>query len=229
MYNIPVQANDDRNAGCTIHVFWQAPDENRLVTAWYGRGTRVLDFSNPERPRELAWFIPTDAETWSAKPHNGYIYAGDTVRGLDVFRYTGEGWPATSGAAEIQRARQQGASADKGTISTTQQPGARRSNIGRESFVTYVRVPKAKRKKVLLTTSFYDKKGNLVQRLRSRAKSGSTKRLRMTVAGLAGRYRYTVRRGNGGKLLRRSSFRVRADENTRVQLREGETLVCQIR
>lgn len=107
-FNIPAQPNDPL-AGCTIHVFWQAPDQDRLVTAWYGRGTRIVDFSDPARPRQLGWYIPTQADTWSAKPHNGYIYAGDIVRGLDVLRYTGDdGWPANAGPAEVQRAEEQG-------------------------------------------------------------------------------------------------------------------------
>ncbi len=110
-FNLPAQTNPSPNEGCTAHVFWQAPDENRLVVAWYGRGTRIVDFSDPANPRELGHFIPTQTETWSAKPHKGYIFAGDTVRGLDVLEYTGEDcarWPTTSGAAEVQRARYQG-------------------------------------------------------------------------------------------------------------------------
>ena len=113
-YNIPAQANDNTDAGCTSHVFWQAPNENRMVIAWYGRGTRVFDFSNPDAPVEVGHFIPTGAETWSAKPHKGYIFAGDTIRGLDVLEYTGEKcsrWPTIAGAAEVQRARYQGTSA----------------------------------------------------------------------------------------------------------------------
>lgn len=106
-FNIPAQPNDTL-AGCTIHVFWQAPDQDRLVTAWYGRGTRIVDYSDPARPRQLGYFVPTEADTWSAKPHNGYIYAGNIRRGLDVLRYTGEGWPATAGAAEVQRGEEQG-------------------------------------------------------------------------------------------------------------------------
>lgn len=113
-YNIPVQNNPSENEGCTSHVFWQAPDENRMVIAWYGRGTRVFDFADPAKPVEVGHFIPTDSETWSAKPHKGYIFTGDTVRGMDVLEYTGEAcerWPKTSGAAEVQRARYQGTTA----------------------------------------------------------------------------------------------------------------------
>ena len=116
-FNITPQNNPSASEGCTSHVFWQAPNENRMVIAWYGRGTRVVDFSNPAAPVEIGHFIPTGAETWSAKPHKGYIFAGDTVRGLDVLEYTGEKcerWPTTAGAAEVQRARYQGTTAPEG-------------------------------------------------------------------------------------------------------------------
>jgi hypothetical protein len=106
-FNIPSQANNDPQNGCTIHVFWQAPDQDRLVTAWYGRGVRVVDFSDARNPRELGHYIPAGTNMWAAKPHNGYIVTGDLTRGLDILRYTGEGWPANAGAAEVQRARQQ--------------------------------------------------------------------------------------------------------------------------
>lgn len=110
-YNLPAQANESADEGCTAHVFWQAPDENRMVVAWYGRGTRIVDFSKPNAPVELGNFIPTNGDTWSAKAHKGFIFTGDIVRGMDVLEYTGEKcerWPTTSGAAEIQRARYQG-------------------------------------------------------------------------------------------------------------------------
>ena len=118
VFNIPAQPNASDEQGCTAHVFWQAPDENRLTVAWYGRGTRIVDFSNPADPKELGHFIPKGAETWSAKPHKGYIFTGDTVRGMDVLEYTGEDcskWPTTSGAAEVQRDRYQGATAPAAT------------------------------------------------------------------------------------------------------------------
>ena len=114
-FNIPAQANEPAQvlaeAGCTSHVFWQALDQNRFVIAWYGRGTRVVDFSDPASPRQLAFFVPTGADTWSAKPHRGFIFTGDMVRGMDVLLYKGENgraWPTTSGPADIQRALVQG-------------------------------------------------------------------------------------------------------------------------
>ncbi len=115
IFNIPPEANEPAQvsdeAGCTSHVFWQAPDQNRFTIAWYGRGTRVVDFSNPGKPRQIGWFVPLGSNTWSAKPHRGFIFASDQARGMDVLRYRGEGcdaWPTTSGNAEDQRARTQG-------------------------------------------------------------------------------------------------------------------------
>ncbi len=114
-FNIPVQPNEPdqvaAEAGCTSHVFWQALDQSRFVIAWYGRGTRVVDFSDPANPRQLASFIATGADTWSAKPHRGFIFTGDIIRGMDVLLYKGEGgkaWPTSSGPADIQRALTQG-------------------------------------------------------------------------------------------------------------------------
>ena len=98
---------------CTAHVFWPAPDQNRLVNAWYSEGARILDFSDPANVKQLGWF-KSSAEGqmyWSAKPHRGYIFATDMANGLDIMRYTGEGgakWPATAGPAEVQRSQWQG-------------------------------------------------------------------------------------------------------------------------
>jgi hypothetical protein len=107
IFNITLQPNEPdqvaAQAGCTSHVFWQAPDQNRMTIAWYGRGTRIVDFSDPANPTQLGFFLPTGGDTWSAKPHRGFIFTGDIVRGMDVLRYTGEGWPNTSGPAELQR------------------------------------------------------------------------------------------------------------------------------
>ena len=123
-YNLPLQTGDIDpvlGQGCTIHIYWQAPDENRIVVSWYGKGSRVVDFSNPAKAKEIGWFIPDGADTWSAKPHNGYIFTGDIARGFDVLRYTGEDgerWPSTAGPAEVQRAKWQGAPRPAGAKQT---------------------------------------------------------------------------------------------------------------
>ena len=232
VFNIPYQPNEDPEAGCTIHVFWQAPDQNRLVTAWYGRGTRVVDFSDPANPKQLAYFIPTGADTWSAKPHNGYIFSGDIIRGLDVFRYTGEGgakWPATAGPAEVQRARQQGAAPPNPTGSGRpgggQQQGPR-TRTGRKAFTRHVRIPNGRDKKVTLVMSFYDSKKRLQTRLRLRTRDGRVARIRAQAAGLSGHYRYKIRLGDRGRMLATGVVRIRKDDQTRVQLPPGQRMVC---
>jgi hypothetical protein len=245
-FNIPYQANEEPSAGCTIHVFWQAPDENRMVTAWYGRGTRIVDYSNPAEPRELGHFIPTGSDTWSAKPHRGYIFTGDILRGMDVLRYTGEGaarWPATSGPAEVQRARIQGASPPHPTGDQQPTPGGQpgggqpapggqaqgpRLRVGRRVFTKHVRVPDVPRKrKTELVLSFYKKSG-LVTRVRLRTRDARVARLSTQVAGLAGHYRYTIRHGDRGKILGSGIVRVKRSDTTRVDLPQGQDLICRV-
>lgn len=108
-YNAPTNVN---TGACVAHVFWQAPDENRLTQAYYRTGAFVVDFSDPANAKTLGWFLPDGgAEYWSNKPHNGYLYASNMEGSLDILRYTGEGgkrWPATAGPAEVQRAARQG-------------------------------------------------------------------------------------------------------------------------
>lgn len=231
IFNIPYQPNEDPAAGCTIHVFWQAPNENRLVTAWYGRGTRVVDFSDPANPKQLAWYVPTGADTWSAKPHRGYIFAGDIVRGLDVFKYTGEGgsaWPATAGPAELQRARVQGAAPPNPTGQGVGggPKGGKRTKAGRTAFTKHVRIPNGRDKKVTLVLSLYDRKKHLQSRIRIRTRDGRVARVRGQAAGLSGYYRYTIRLGDRGRILGGGLIRVRRDNQTRVNLPPGQRLVC---
>ena len=70
----------------------------QLVTAWYGGGVWHVDFSKPptgadgiaEDPRTtwgntLGWNVMPGADTWSAKEYKGNVYAGDMLRGFDVY------------------------------------------------------------------------------------------------------------------------------------------------
>ena len=108
-FNAPTNVN---TGACVSHVFWQAPDENRLTQAYYRTGAFVVDFEDPASPTMLGWFLPEGgAMYWSNKPHRGYMYASDMEGHLDVLKYTGEGgtrWPATAGPAEVQRSARQG-------------------------------------------------------------------------------------------------------------------------
>jgi hypothetical protein len=63
-----------------------------MVQAWYQGGISVLDFTNPARPQEIAFFDrgPLDparltlAGHWSAYWYNGRIVASEIARGLDI-------------------------------------------------------------------------------------------------------------------------------------------------
>src|SRR3954454_13559194 len=239
-FNTPTQPNDPQR-GCTIHVFWQAPNENRLVTAWYGRGSRVVDFADPTAAKQLGYFIPTNADTWAAKPHNGYIFTRDIVRGMDVLQYTGEAgkrWPSTAGPAEQQRRGQtagkpaptqsRGAASesasDASTSASVAPSAARRTGVYR--FTRRVRVPKARAAKRTLTMQIRDAHNALVAQLRFKARSGRTAKLKADAGGLEGVYRYTVKAA--GRTLARGVFAVRGSQAGSMGLKPGQVLVCRL-
>ena len=69
-----------------------------LSTASYGAGVWWISFWGPPRnddfvvedPRStwgntLGWNVQFGADTWSAKEYKGYVYAGDMLRGFDVY------------------------------------------------------------------------------------------------------------------------------------------------
>jgi hypothetical protein len=95
-------------AYCSAHMGLPVANFNRdlLVNAWYMGGVDVIDFSNPRRPKEIAFydmapFGPTGSDNWSAYSYVGPrfrrgsgipVYASDGVhnpdsaRGFVVFR-----------------------------------------------------------------------------------------------------------------------------------------------
>ncbi|MGW2094767.1 LVIVD repeat-containing protein [Promicromonospora sukumoe] len=60
-----------------------------MVQSWYQGGVSVFDFTNSERPRELAWFDRgegvSSGGTWSTYYYNGYAYSNDLGIGFDTF------------------------------------------------------------------------------------------------------------------------------------------------
>ncbi|MDZ4111104.1 MAG: hypothetical protein U1E18_16090 [Brevundimonas sp.] len=70
------------------------PGRDLMVQAWYQGGISIIDFTDPARPTEIAYFDrgPIDAERlmvgghWSAYWFNGRIYASEIARGFDVLR-----------------------------------------------------------------------------------------------------------------------------------------------
>ncbi len=72
------------------------PGRDIMVQSWYQGGVSVFDFTDPDNPRELAWFDrgPLSKErlvlggSWSAYWYKGHIYSSDIQQGFDVLKLT---------------------------------------------------------------------------------------------------------------------------------------------
>lgn len=221
-FNAPTNVN---TGACVAHVFWQAPDENRLTQAYYRTGAFVLDFEDPANARMLGWFVGDGgASYWSNKPHRGYLYASNMERGHDILRYTGEDgrrWPATAGPAEEQRSARQGvpyvplatatpsgpspAPSAGGGAGGPATPANRR--VGRFAFIVRrLRVPDGRRRRARVKASFFDATGARVASVSIRRPAGRRTRVRLRGVALAGRYRWTLR--TAGRVIRRGAVTV---------------------
>jgi hypothetical protein len=59
-----------------------------LVNAWYTGGVDVIDFTKPERLKEIAWYDPVpNSGTWSAYPYTGPMFK--TGPGIPVYASDG--------------------------------------------------------------------------------------------------------------------------------------------
>jgi hypothetical protein len=78
---------------------------NRSYASWYSDGVRVVDLSDPAKPREVAWFVPPPTSprqtaataqdgrrdmpvVWGVFPYKDVVLASDMNSGLWVFRVT---------------------------------------------------------------------------------------------------------------------------------------------
>jgi hypothetical protein len=95
-YKMPAAQSDTEN--CVAHngSLVPVPGRDIEVQAWYQGGISVVDFTDAAHPFEIAYFDrgPIDPKQmvlggdWSAYWYNGYIYASEIARGLDVFELT---------------------------------------------------------------------------------------------------------------------------------------------
>jgi hypothetical protein len=99
-YKLPAAQGDTEN--CVAHngSLLPVPGRDIEVQAWYQGGISIVDFTDPAQPFEIAYFDrgPIDPKTlvlggdWSAYWYNGYIYASEIARGLDVFELAPTGF-----------------------------------------------------------------------------------------------------------------------------------------
>ena len=225
---------------CVAHVFWQAPDQNRMTQAYYRTGAFIVDFEDPANAKQLGWFLADGgAMYWSHKPHRGYLFASDMDHGLDILRYTGEGgskWPATAGPAEVQRSARQGVTyvpltTTSGPVATAPlpkptAPAAKDRSLGSFAFRTTVkRVPGKKGRRTSLVLSFTDTAGKRVGSVRFTRAAARRTTVKVTGVAVSGRYRYTLRAGR--KVLRRGTVRV--GRTSGLALSPGARLVARVR
>ena len=95
-YKLPAAQGNTEN--CVAHngSLVPVPGRDILVQAWYQGGISVMDFTDPERPVEIAYFDrgPVDGNvlmsggTWSAYWYNGRVYSAEMARGLDILELT---------------------------------------------------------------------------------------------------------------------------------------------
>jgi hypothetical protein len=95
-YKMPAAQGDTEN--CVAHngSLVPVPGRDIEVQAWYQGGISVMDFTDADRPMEIAYYDrgPIDPKTlvlggdWSAYWYNGQIYASEIARGLDIFELT---------------------------------------------------------------------------------------------------------------------------------------------
>lgn len=95
-YKMPAAQGDTKN--CVAHngSLVPVPGRDIEVQAWYQGGISVMDFTDPAKPFEIAYFdrgaidpkVLVLGGDWSAYWYNGTIYASEIARGLDVFELT---------------------------------------------------------------------------------------------------------------------------------------------
>ena len=91
-YKLPAAQGDTEN--CVAHngSLVPVPGRDIKVQAWYQGGISIMDFTDADKPMEIAYFdrgavdpkMLVLAGEWSAYWYNGHIYASEIARGLDV-------------------------------------------------------------------------------------------------------------------------------------------------
>jgi hypothetical protein len=91
-YKLPAPQTPNEN--CVAHngSLIPIPGRDVMVQGWYQGGISVFDWTDPKRPKEIAFFDrgPVDSTrmqtggSWSAYWYNGNIYSSEMARGLDI-------------------------------------------------------------------------------------------------------------------------------------------------
>lgn len=79
------------STACSAH--WLEPltgvgDGTIIVEAFYGQGTRFIDYHNPRHPSQVGYFAPAGKVAATPAYHDGLVYAASYSDGIDVLRFT---------------------------------------------------------------------------------------------------------------------------------------------
>ena len=85
----PDPANPPAKAMCSAHYF--DLERNMVAQGWYEQGVRFLDVSDPNKIRQIGYFVPPSAMTWAAyfAPTDDTlqtVYVFDATHGIDVLK-----------------------------------------------------------------------------------------------------------------------------------------------
>lgn len=93
-YKMPAPQSDKEN--CVAHngSIIPVPGRDLFAQAWYQGGLSVMDFTDSDNPKEIAYFDrgPIDAKQmvlggyWSVYWYRGHLYGTEITRGIDVFK-----------------------------------------------------------------------------------------------------------------------------------------------
>src|SRR5688572_29020471 len=95
-YQIPYDAvGASAEAGepvyCSTHLGDVIDGTDLLVMGWYSAGTVMVEFSDPANPSTVAyWRAEGESSVWEARYMDGYVYAADEARGLDILAIVGD-------------------------------------------------------------------------------------------------------------------------------------------
>lgn len=82
------QGQDGATACASAHYLADRGD-GVVAYAFYGQGTRFLDFSNPKDIRQIGYYRQDVTSTWAPYWHGDYVFVADNARGVDILRFKG--------------------------------------------------------------------------------------------------------------------------------------------
>ncbi len=96
----PFEKEGSTDSGtCSAHYFKMK--DGIVAGAWYTQGFRFLDVTDPTNPFQIAYWRPDGGSGNTTLWHGDVIYAGDSVRGIDVLKLGPGADVASASQAEV--------------------------------------------------------------------------------------------------------------------------------